>query len=488
MVIARTSVSQAPFSGSFYPFSEREEVAEFLLDFYLQYTDDDSAYVLPFRINWLYGFGDIALAAPPGSPTPVHAFDFVLVDAEDTVVFDSTTGDYQETAWGIDRKVLQWTTDVAIARIVTFDSDRDTRDEHIEPEVGLVDGRTLNRLPRRLRSITANATKLTGSIRLQNGYNTLLTVSTDPRKDGGRLRRRVQIRCQPGIGEGRSLGCDEELPYVRSINGQLADEAGNFFLSADDCARVQLPVADGEYGAYSLNAETSKAAIFVNDDCRPCCPCVFYVNTYKGLKRMHSRWLEATQELESIRDMYKANRLRWTAQQECRTDSALVMICTAEPSCSAVFLVSYCNVTFSCLAPVELRLQLTLYKDGIDVTDTFAYPTCFQAYIKDSSRPVEEPFAFDGSWPDFYATFPFLSAQDSGTLRFRLCIANCEENMSVTATISVHYAEPEAPYNGIVVPIPSLDDGSAYGSVATTRAVQTLTRPVIRGSANCECD
>lgn len=475
----RIAVDQAPHGGSDYPFAGRDDASPLVLDLYLSYPDDAQEFAYPFRLAWLYGAGTQPSSPPGGMPSPAHDYDLVVVDADDAVVFDSTESDgFATTDWGDRRRVVEWRSGEAVCRLVYDHTVEDDFDEDTVPDPGVLDARTHNRLPRRLRSITVNDQALTGTVKLQRGYNVDLVREEPRRVDGGRFRDVFTLACAPGLGEGRRPGCEEEVTALRSVNGQTADGAGNLFVDFDACMRAQLVTTDGEYGGSGLDAGEAVAALFVDDDCQPCCPCEFYVRTYEGLRRMHGRWLTATQELESIRDQYHVNRSRWLAQRECRINNALRVSAVAESGCTLAMALSYCNTTFGCVHPVEVRVGFTLYEDGVEISPPSTAYICTQAYINDSSRVAEEPFTFAGTWPSFLATFPYLSPQESGTLRFRLCLTDCTDAMSVALTVSVHSPDPDEVY-GEEIDLPYLDDGSPYGSAYPTRAVVELVRPLL---------
>ncbi len=488
MELFRTSVNQAPHGGGDYPFAGRDAASPLLLDLYLSYPDAETPFTLPFRLAWFFGGGSVPSTPPAEAPSPTHDYDLLIVDAEDRVVFDSTAAEsFASTDWGDRRRVLQWQAGEAVCRLVYDHTVAGDFDEDTVPSPGTLDARTCNRLPRRVRSLRVNDQEFGGRVRLQAGYNVRLKLAAAQRRDGARFRETFDLECAPGLGLGRQPGCNDELPVLRSINGQTADAGGNLFLDADDCGSLKLITTAGAYGGAGLGAEEARSALLLDDDCTPCCPCDYFVRTYKGLRRMHSRWAEATQELESIRDLYQANRERWLAQRTCRISNALKVNAVAEAGCTLAFAVSYCNTSFGCVHPVEIRLNAELYDDGAPVTPPDDAFVCAQAYINDSSRIAEEPFVMAGAWPSFGATFPYLNPQSSGTLRFRLCLKNCTSSMSLSLTLSAHSPDPEAAYGGDDVAIPDLGAGDAYGSAYTTRGVTEMTRPMVAGTADADC-
>lgn len=483
----RTAINQSPHGGSFYPFASREAAASLLLDLYLAYPDENDVFTLPLYLAWLYGAGTVPATPPGGAPTPTHAYDLLIVDANDAVVFDSTVATtFRTTDWGDRRRAVEWIAGDKVCRIVYDRGVEDDFDEYVLPDAAL-DARTWNRLPKQLRAVVVNDQRLTGRVRLQAGYNIRLTRDEPVRVDGARFREVVDLDCAPGLGIGRQPGCNDDIPVLRSINGQTANSAGNLFLDADDCVRVQFITTGDSYGGQSLSESQARAALLIDDDCPPCCPCDYFVRTYKGLRRMHSRWLTATQELESIRDLYHSNRDRWLEQRECRINDALRANVITEGNCTLAFAVSYCNTAFGCVHPVEIRLNATLYEDGAPVSPPDDAFVCAQAYINDSSRAGEEAFAMSGAWPSFGAVFPYLNPQSSGTLRFRLCLKGCTDEMSLSLTVSAHSPAPEEAYGGDNIALPDLGSGGAYGSAYTTRGLVELTRPLFSGTIPGDC-
>ena len=103
-------VNQPPNSGTNYPFIRPSSDVQHLLgDFYLSYKETATCYAYPFRISWLYGFGDQEPSSPSGK-TPTHTHDIEIKDSNDVIVFDSSVNGvvYREFLWGDRFLIVEW--------------------------------------------------------------------------------------------------------------------------------------------------------------------------------------------------------------------------------------------------------------------------------------------------------------------------------------------------------------------------------------------
>src|SRR5262245_24122323 len=494
----RTAVNQPPSGGDDYPFVAESALKCLVSDAYLSHDDFDCSLVGPFRIDWLYGFGTQAAAPPAGTPTPTHARDVRVVDAVGSTVFDSTqAGTFAETAWG-QRRVCEWHTDRGVCRLVVNSSQFPDYADHEAPADAVLDARTHNRRPDGLRSLRVGLLRVQGQVVLEAGYNVTLVDTVPDQVDGGRRTTVVTVAAEAGSGQGRQPGCAESLPLaVRRINGQTADASGNFFLDFDPCIRRQLAVVvaggTATHGGYGLAAERAAAAIVMDSDCLPCCPCEYFVRTYKALQRLQDRFLGIAQDAEAVRDQYHANRDRWLTQQDCRQANNVTLLVDSEPGCLFTVRAAYCNTTKSCLAPVELRFIFQVYEDGVPVPPAAENANCQQAFIGGGPYEFEEPFAMPPAWPTLLVNYPYLDPQSTATIRFRKCAVGtpqgCTDKTAVEVTLSVHFPDPPPDADGNPVDVPNLGDGAPYGSAYPVRAVLTVVRPLdpVRVTLRCDC-
>lgn len=520
----RIAINQAPSGGSIYPFAVDSFLAPLVLDFYMVYEDDQCVFAAPFRLKWLSGFGTNPVSAI-GGPTPTNDYDVQILDANDNVVFDSTeTTNFNSIAWGSDRLVLEWIKDQDIVRMVVY-SDAEVTDEYdseILTDDGELDPRTYRRIPKHVHAIRVGVTLLQGNVQIKAGYNVDITADTSPDllsvnqegdlntgiADGGAFVNVLNLDGVPGAGLGRIEGCVEGFSPVRTINQIKPDDAGNFIIEADDCFRLQLPVAvseqpsgfrTAEYAATGYTQDEARSGLKLYDDCTPCCDCHFFARTYIGLRRVWGLWEGTATEAERVRDVYSENRDRWLAQLQCRIENPLKLIVLAEPKCRLFEGGLYCNVSKACLRNVEARYTMRVFRDGAELTGG-SRPSInvIEAYIEASSTDGEEAYnpLVSGSVVEFFADY--VNPQQTYASKARICYS-CQDGDVVEVTLTIHAADPVAPpelAEPVVLPEIEVPAGlaaawadSGVGSGAPVRAM--LTKVAVMTSTpptfDCPC-
>lgn len=497
------AVNQPPSGGTNYPFlSPSDDVRLLFGDFYLSYRDTDRIHTLPFRIGWLFGFGDNAVSPPGGWPTPTHDRDLVILDGDDEVVFDSTLADhYTETAWAGRLLILEWRTDTETCRCTIHtewhpDQTPLTYDDYIEPEDARLDGRTYERQTDRLLGIKVGDTVYTGQIRIESGYNMQVVAEELVRRDGGRHLDRINLDSIPGAGLGRRPACTDETVLLRTINRVAADSAGNFTLELDDCLRSQPPmyVSESEsdrvayFGAEDLSDEEAAAALVLYNDCGPCGDCDDFINVYKGLKSVWDAWGTVGTEAEAVRDTYADSRERFIEARECVVASPARLVTRAEPGFVVAAAQGFCNMTGAgqgtgcCLSPVEMRFTFQLYSGVTEI----AWPAAAAAvdvFIKGPSTDGEEPYTPIINGQTFRVIFDFLDPQQTVSARLRVSLPGGSDwNVKLTATI--HAADSpgedcELPTATPPAEVQAIWSAAGIGSPATTRSSVTRSLPLL---------
>lgn len=271
-------------SGIDYPLtSPSEDVRYLLADLYLSYTDpadyaDVDAFIPPFSVYWLYGFGDDAAdvvlpddenssnssssssmsrssssSAILNLPSPTHTRDIIIHDAVGNVVFDSTLPDTEF-------ETKNWTAWLAITRWSAANGDQcsvvhytawaentspeyRSYPEYFFPEDAVLQEMTAYRLPKRVRSVTTLLSTMTEkSLTLGGGYNMQLTLEVDTPVSGGRLVSGIRFDATPGGGDGVYPDCTPGPVDIRTINGISPTPTGQFFLNAVGCYYARQPV------------------------------------------------------------------------------------------------------------------------------------------------------------------------------------------------------------------------------------------------------
>ncbi len=441
----RTAVNQAPGGGTLYPFSGATALLPSVLDFYLSYEDDGCLLALPFSLE-------------------VSGASLSVLDATDALVASYALSEASSTPWG-SRTVYEWVGASTVARIVTTG---------LSDGIGVLDPRTVERMPARVRSIKVGLQTFTGNLVFESGYNIDMSGVAGAGNDGGRHVNALNMDAVPGAGFGRQPGCEETQPVVRRINHVSPDDGGNFLITFDGCFRGQLVTtaveedgvgATAQYGGGDLTAEEARASLKVFSDCKPCYDCDYFVRTYRGLKRVWDKWQAVAANAEDARDVYAANRQRWLDQLACRVANPARLVAVPEAKCKSFFGGSYCNLTKCCVSPIELRFTMQKYKAGSPA----AWPTggvqVVEAYLTGSSTGGEVKAVPVVSGPVISFTLDFANPQQTSTARFRLCVT-CEADETVRTTFTVHAPDP--------APDPNTGDSCVLGEVVVSDEITSL--------------
>jgi hypothetical protein len=494
-------VNQPNGGGTVYPFlRDSVEAPRLLADFYLSYEDDVCQFRLPFRVSWLYGFGATANGLPVGMPTPTHPKDLRVVDALDQVVFDSTQAiDFRSRYWDGQRlEILEWQVGYAICRAIRFNAWTvgdvvDHLDQpyfrNIVPSYGTLDARTLDRIPRRVRSIRVGTQVFTASrLVLQSGYNvdiqqvastdedtgieaifTELTDTVDAVIPGTRVTNQVSIAANPGGGMGQAPGCGDNEPVVKLINEIGPAASGNMTLDGLGCIRAQRPVGviaetprTFRYEQTGMTDIAAASTIALHNDCGPCCDCDYFVRTYEGIRREWKLWGDMAVEAVNTRDTMQRNIDRWEAARICRTENSLRAIVIAEAGCKVTAGAIYCNNHQCCIKPVIFRFTFFSYSAG--VLEDLEGSDCGEGLVDGSPVWQSENAPIAGKWPVFELSLEYANPVDSSSASLRVCLPNCNAAKDIQVAVTMHYPDM-TPNDGKACETPSLETPSDLAAV-----------------------
>jgi len=126
--------------------------------------------------------------------------------------------------------------------------------------------------PYKLLGIKIGNDTATGIIELREGYNTQIDgVQGSPSQ--------LTLNAGPGLGLGKHP-CEDSsvaLGYLARINGQTADDGGNFTLEP------------GEENCYRMTPYPETNELDLSNDCVQCCTCQDYANQVAALKALYAR-------------------------------------------------------------------------------------------------------------------------------------------------------------------------------------------------------
>lgn len=436
--------NQPPGSGDLYPFvNPSPDITNLLGDFFVSFDDLTDEVVLPLRVAWLAGFGDLPVVGSPylieptdelpGWPVPQNEYDVVVLDDNDRVVFDSTTASLTTTIWAARLRILEWRTSSAVCRGVmhlpALDPEADAghiRDYSaiILPENGELQIDTWYKLPKRVMSLTVNGTTYSRRFfAFQEGYNVTMTHVTEPSiatfvlpsftpattlATGTRVTNQIQIEAVPGTGQGTVPGCSETTQDLRTINNIRSDDHQNFLYDGEGCIRTHRPVSllgssPRTFGYASADpvittkpnpTAQAQAAIETSNDCTNCCDCVYFAQTYQGIKRQWYLFQDVAHAAEDVRDIYAKNRDRWLVQKQIREESKLRVRLVTDGKGKVSWGVVFCNASKCCLTDVSLQLIFYQIVDGIYRAPTKDQYSCLPTLIE-GSRQCDGPESID---------------------------------------------------------------------------------------------
>lgn len=374
-----------PQSGLDYPLVKPSEDIRYLLaDFYLSY-DDRGEYsptvpttVFPLRIKYLLNVGCEPTDLPAGAPVPAHEADIVIVDANDTEILNTAVVDTTCSVrdWGDDYRIYEWITPDATCRLVahttwkTGEPSPQTYLQHLQPNNAVLDARTIEKLPRRLRSLKVRQRSGTvvngpyiGNITFKNNYNTEI-VAAETTTNNFLVNTRVTFGAVAGTGAGYFPVCgdgydedtNEPIPQpIKTINGVGPTTPGDFFVAGNDCIYVRRPTVITDLAV--LPSPTAQQ--IVGADCNPCCACADYVSTARYMNSLRDEYKLIGERVKEVKIIHEANVDKWNDKRDCSISNPLKLIVV--PQCCPLvdIVLMVCNPCQTCYPPSTLTLTLT---------------------------------------------------------------------------------------------------------------------------------
>jgi hypothetical protein len=406
----------------------------------------------PLRVKWVYGVGCAAATKPAWAPTPVHAADILIVDANDQTVFDSTKlvpvdGDstyqqFQKRSWSADYDIYQWIGNAAVCRIVVYKTWPPTDEMppknwpvHFAPGSAVLDERAVTKMPKRLRSLRVkNGAATLGIVRRAGvtfaaGNNMVLSsanAATTLRKD-----TQVVFTVTPGAGAGRYNDCaTEPAPPIYAINGVTPNKFGDFTISAGDCLWARTPTTIVSPGIVTPVTASGAPIITVGSNCPACCDCPDYREAALYMNRVRDRYKIIGARAHQAKMLHENNIERWTLQRDCRLQKPLRVILTPQFCPILDVVLMYCNQCQQCASNVTLNAAFAVYPATTNAEIVCGYTTLSAPGVNGRA------FSVAGAWPNFSASLPPIDVGNSAYVKFRLRFTPHEYPYSVSVNLT----------------------------------------------------
>lgn len=456
---SKIGINQAQ-GGSWYPFwRPSDNLDKIIADIYVHFVDTALVKKLPFKIEWLYGFGTNSVSVPI---TPAHDHDIKILDYNGVTVFDSLSAtSYAEVAWGSYKTIIEWKDATGnIVRVVKHEGwdSHETPivwDDYFEPTFSWISPRAVEKAPAVLTDIQVATTTLLGSsvsatsgLILSGGYNTELTGS-QYEEDGERRVATISIDGEAGAGSGKYPGCATE-DVVRYIGGaEASDTVGTVFFNSDNnrCYRIgqaitsyteEDPYVSGVYYGTHRTATPTDNTIKIENDCIVCCDCPDFIAVYEGVRKLTRTYTSMGLRAEIVRDRLARIIDRWNSSKTCREAHALQILLQPYPDYKLGVAASVCNKTEDPLRDVTMTIDFS----DMSIAGCVVCDSTFRRGNVDSytgrNRYALSPYRLGGSWPTFTANWDCINPGENGYITFLL---QFQEAGLATATVSAVGAE-----------------------------------------------
>ena len=443
------------------------DIAQLLADLCLNYEDrsdyDDAlpAYQLPFRISWLAGFGTDPAT---GTPTaPVNSADIIIVDANDDVVFDSRSATMLlDRAWGPRLWIYEWVNATAHLTVVRHaawapEVTPITYSSAFNPDHAVLHARTVRRLPRRLKTVTALMQTISGALfDVEAQYNMEIAAQTIER--GSRNVTQLTFNAVPGSGLGVYPDCEEELQVITKINGIAPTSSGHFFMVADECYFIRQPVVvisedprqtypsvllypyneiDESLllGPDPLAGTTTSAVgwpqgkeyahLYLGNDCVPCCDCADYVNAAQFIIREAAEFKKLARSANDAAKQYEAARTRFINDKNCRTRFPIRIALQPQVCPTIDVVVQFCNQSDQCITDLTLNLELDA-AGGVGA-ELPGYTQVKGVHFNEPGNltPLVERSRLIGDWPSYTMAWEYVPPYGSVYVKARFEFGEC---------------------------------------------------------------
>lgn len=450
-----------PQSGLDYPLIAPSADIQYLLaDFYLAYEDTAQEFTHPLRIKWLYGVGctdNRDNRPPPGTPTPTHAADILIVDANENTVFNSTVlgsdagiARFASWCWGLKKdaaacsndyayRAYEWISNKAVCRLVVFqtwqpsaaDTDSDSVREYpvsLVPVNATIDERAVYKVPKRVTAFIlpdhSNIKFVRTAVDFLAGFNTQLTAGEEEERSL-RKTRQITFNVEPGAGLGKYKDCADPDPPIYSINGLTGPD---ILITAEKCLWMRIPTTFNAGSTALIPVKQGgHATQIIGSNCPACCTCDDYVDLANYMNVTRDRYKEMGDDVKGVLLAHSNNIERWSTQRECRVRTPIKACMTAQRCPFIDVIVQYCNLCEKCAENVTLNLAFTSPGNSATIACGYTFVT-----NKDVKGGL---YQLGGSWPNYTANLSKVGAGNAASVQFRLEFENAAPTVvGLTAT------------------------------------------------------
>ena len=396
--------------------------------------DTTVKYKYPLKVTSVTGF---QFASP-------NVANLVISDSDGSIVFNTSGSTFSQRSWGADRVIYYWQSGKKFLTAVQYvGSGAVERSVSFVPVKAVLDERAYQKEIAKVNTIRVNGTPYDGDIELVAGYNMIFSIRPSTDVEGRRKVNYVQVAAVAGEGQGVYPNCPENCvnDAIKTINGVDPDDNGNIAIIAKDC---YWNAVDGESNN-ALYRPTYENTVSIRNNCSPCCECNDFVNTYKGIQNVYSRFKNLGDRAMQVRSQHYANQARWVNAKEQREQANMRIFALPITNGSASVVVTYCNTTSSFIGPIYIEINL----DAGDKVGSLSnnsvvwYPTC------SSSPTIIDP---EGSWPNYIFRWDTIGPGRSAKIRFNVAVQDGDSSDYLSISAQTIFDNEEQAVLGTAVP------------------------------------
>lgn len=377
----------------------------------------DTDYSGPLRISSISGF---QFASP-------NVANMVISDDNNLVIFDTAGSTFSHRSWGDDRVIYYWHSGKKILTAVQYvGSGSVERNPSFSPTSAVLDERVYQKECPKLNSVNVGGVEYQGELEIVVGYNMIMSLKPGSDVEGTRKVNYVQVAAVSGEGQGIYPNCPENCvsDAVKNINGVSPDDNGNISIIAKDCYWQGVEGQSNQ----TLYRPSAANVLSIRNNCAPCCECNDFVNTYKGIQNVYSKFKDLGDRAMRVRSQQYANQARWLAAKEQRDQASMRIFALPIQNLAVSAVVTFCNTASSFIGPIQIQVELDAggLTGGLSANSVIWYPTC------SSSPVVIDP---EGSWPNYTFRWDTIGPGRSAKVRFNVYIneATASDFLSISA-------------------------------------------------------